>query len=133
LISYINFNESDLEKAFIELLMELDYEYKYGPDIAYDGDFPERKDYREVILEQRVRDALFRLNRDLPDEAIEEAYRKIKTFNSPLLEENNRYFHKLLVEGIDVPVREKGLNRTKKDYYKDSCSLSSVFCRKKSY
>jgi len=133
LISYINFNESDLEKAFIELLMELDYEYKYGPDIAYDGDFPERKDYREVILEQRVRDALFRLNRDLPDEAIEEAYRKIKTFNSPLLEENNRYFHKLLVEGIDVPVREKGLNRTKKDYYKDPCSLSSVFCRKKSY
>jgi type I restriction enzyme R subunit len=113
LVSYINFNESYLEKAFIELLMELGYEYKYGPDIAYDGDFPERKDYREVILEQRVRDALFRLNRDLPDEALEEAYRKIITFNSTVLEENNRYFHKLLVEGIEVPVREKGLNRTK--------------------
>ncbi|SHJ90121.1 type I restriction enzyme, R subunit [Caminicella sporogenes DSM 14501] len=113
MISYINFNESALEEAFIELLMELGYEYKYGPDIAYDGDSPERKDYRDVILEQRVRDALFRLNRDLPDDAIEEAYRKIITFNSPLLEENNRYFHKLLVEGIEVPIREKGLNRTK--------------------
>ncbi|RKD22528.1 DEAD/DEAH box helicase [Caminicella sporogenes] len=112
-MSYINFNESALEEAFIELLMELGYEYKYGPDIAYDGDSPERKDYRDVILEQRVRDALFRLNRDLPDDAIEEAYRKIITFNSPLLEENNRYFHKLLVEGIEVPIREKGLNRTK--------------------
>ncbi|RAK17367.1 type I restriction enzyme R subunit [Anoxybacillus vitaminiphilus] len=114
-----NFTEDKLEEAAIEILRELGYEYAFGPDISCDGGYPERKDYREVILEQRVKDALFKINRDLPEEALEEAYRKIITFNSPILEENNRYFHRLLVDGIEVTFRENGEIRTKKAYIVD--------------
>lgn len=114
-----NFTEESLEQAAIEILQELGYDYKFAPDISCDGDYPERKDYREVILEQRVKDALFRINRDLPEEALEEAYRQIITFNSPMLEENNRYFHKLLVEGMEVSYQEKGHIRTKRAYILD--------------
>ncbi|MEJ8553909.1 type I restriction endonuclease subunit R [Tepidibacter sp. Z1-5] len=114
-----NFTEDRLEEAAIEILEEMEYEYLFGPDIGPEGECPERKDYKEVILEQRVKDALFKLNRDLPEEALEEAYRKIITFNSPVLEENNRSFHKLLVEGIEVSFKENGEIRTKKAHIVD--------------
>lgn len=114
-----NFTEDLLEEAAIEILQGLGYEYAFGPDISYGGDYEERKDYREVILENRVKDALFKINRDLPAEALEEAYRRVITFNSPMLEENNRSFHKLLVEGIEVSFKEKGHIRTKRAYLID--------------
>jgi len=114
-----NFTEDLLEEAAIEILQGLGYEYAFGPDISHGGDVEERKDYREVILENRVKDALFKINRDLPAEALEEAYRRVITFNSPMLEENNRSFHKLLVEGIEVSFKEKGHIRTKRAYLVD--------------
>jgi type I restriction enzyme R subunit len=114
-----NFTEDLLEDAAIEIIQGLGYEYAFGPDIARGGDRAQRKDYREVILENRVKDALFKINRNLPAEALEDAYRQIITFNSPMLEENNRKFHKLLVEGIEVSFKEKGNIRTKRAYIVD--------------
>ncbi|PLX01131.1 MAG: DEAD/DEAH box helicase [Marinilabiliales bacterium] len=114
-----NFTEDYLEEAAIEILKELGYDYVFAPDISCDGEYPERKDYREVLLEERVKDALYIINRELPAEAIEDAYRQIITFNSPMLEENNRYFHKLLVEGIEVSYKENDIIRTKRAYIVD--------------
>jgi len=120
-----NFTEDLLEEAAIEIIQGLGYEYAFGPDIARGGDCAQRKDYREVILENRVKDALFKINRGLPEEALEEAYRQIITFNSPMLEENNRSFHKLLVEGIEVSFKEKGNIRTKRAYIVDFNNINN--------
>jgi type I restriction enzyme, R subunit len=109
-----NFTEDLLEEAVIEILQEMDYEYVFGPEIGHDGERPERHDYREVILEQRLKDALYKLNWELPEEALEEAFRKIITFNSPSLTENNKQFHTLLTEGIDVSFRKDGGIKTEK-------------------
>ena len=109
-----NFTDDLLEKAAIEILDELEYNYAFGPDIAYDGDTPERFNYKDVILEQRIKDALFNINRHLPEEALEEAYRKLITFNSPILVDNNKEFHKLLLEGIDVSFHKNGEIKTEK-------------------
>ena len=109
-----NFTEDSLEKAVIETLQEMDYEYAFGPDLSVDGPRPERKDYREVILEGRLRDTLYKLNRDLPPDAIEDVYRRVITFNSPSLIENNRHFHKLLTEGVDVSFHKNGGIKTEK-------------------
>ena len=114
-----NFTEDLLEEAAIEILQEMDYTYIFGPDIGLEGSYPERKSYKDVILEQRVRDALFMLNKDLPEEALEEAYRQIITFNSPILIDSNREFHKLLVEGIDVSFRKDGNIKTEKAFIID--------------
>ena len=108
-----NFTEDLLEEAAIEILQSLGYDYVFGPDISLGGDYEERLDYREVVLSSRVKDALFRINKGIPTEALEEAYRRIITFNSPMLEENNRSFHRLLTEGIDVSFAEDGNIRTK--------------------
>lgn len=113
------FTEGMLEEAAIEILKELGYSYAFGPDISLGGDYEERKDYREVILKSRVKEALYRINSHLPSGALEEAYRQIITFNSPMLEENNEYFHKLMTDGIEVTFREEGHIRTKKAYIID--------------
>ncbi|MEG2936112.1 MAG: type I restriction endonuclease subunit R, partial [Clostridium sp.] len=118
-MSLFNFTEDLLEEAALEILQEMEYEYAFGPDIGHDGERPERKNYREVILENRVKDALFKINRHLPEEALEDAFRQIITFNSPILEENNRSFHKLMVEGIDVSFMKDGQPKTEKAYVID--------------
>lgn len=103
-----NFTEDLLEEAAIEIFKELDYGYAFGPDISFGGAYEERENYKDVILKDRVLDALYSINRGFPEEALQEAYRKIISFNSPILIENNKDFYKLLVEGIDVSVDRKG-------------------------
>jgi type I restriction enzyme R subunit len=63
------FTESTVESAALAWLSELGWQVKHGPDIAPDGLFAERRDYGEVVLAQRIRDALARLNPMLPAEA----------------------------------------------------------------
>ncbi|MEG0830634.1 MAG: HsdR family type I site-specific deoxyribonuclease, partial [Anaerovoracaceae bacterium] len=100
-----NFCESHLEEATLEWFADLGYEVIFAPDIAPDGEYPERSDYSEVILPQRVKDALFRINKGLPAEAIEDAYRQIAVPNSPNLLVNNKAFQKMITDGIDVSYR----------------------------
>lgn len=102
-----NFCESQLEQAAMEWFGELGYETVFGPDLAPDGPYPEREDYGEVLLTERLRSALCRLNPKLPEDALEDAVRQISVPQSPGLLQNNRAFHKLLTDGVTVPVRRK--------------------------
>lgn len=113
------FTEEMLEEVVIETLESIDYEYLLGKDISPGADFPERDDYSEVILKNRVKNALYKINPDIPKEALDDAYRQLITFNSPKLEENNKYFHRLLTDGIEVSYNEGDLIRTKKAYIID--------------
>ncbi|MFI3211307.1 MAG: HsdR family type I site-specific deoxyribonuclease, partial [Peptostreptococcaceae bacterium] len=109
--------EYELEDASIEIFEELGYEYISGKELVPNS--LERDTFKDVILKNRVKDALYSLNRDLPNDAIESVYRQIISFNTPILEENNEYFHNLMVNGIDVSFIENGINRTKKAYIID--------------
>lgn len=114
-----DFREDELEQASLEILQSLGYEYIHGKELSPSAEFPQRESYREVILSEKVKEALFRINKDLPNEALENAYRQIISFNSPSLEENNKYFHNLMVNGMDVSFKEDGNIRTKKAYIID--------------
>jgi type I restriction enzyme R subunit len=46
--------EDQLEQEALGWLAELGYTPVYGPDIAPDGDQPERGDYRQVVLVERL-------------------------------------------------------------------------------
>lgn len=100
-----SFTESDLEQAALEWFEELNYEKVYGPDISPEGEYPERYQYHEVVLKDRLRDALIRINRGMPREAIEEAIRIIEVPQSPSLLINNKAFQKMITDGIDVQYR----------------------------
>jgi len=73
----VKFIESVVEEAAIDWLKGLNYEYRFGPDIACDGSSPERTNYSEVILADRLKAALFNLNSKIPSEAIEDAFKKL--------------------------------------------------------
>jgi type I restriction enzyme R subunit len=104
-------DEAQVEIVTVDYFRELGYEYAFGPDIAPDGDRPERADYGQVVLVGRLRSALRRINPDVPDDAIEEAIRKVTLPESPSLVVNNRAFHRLLTDGVDVSWREDGSER----------------------
>jgi len=99
------FGESTVECAALAWLSELGWQVKHGPEIAPEGLFAERQDYGQVVLEQRLRDALARLNPDLPPEALQDAFRKLVNPPGATLEQRNRALHRMLVDGVTVEYR----------------------------
>jgi type I restriction enzyme R subunit len=97
--------ESTVESAALAWLSELGWQVKHGPEIAPEGLFAERQDYGQVVLEQRLRDALARLNPDLPPEALQDAFRKLVNPPGATLEQRNRALHRMLVDGVTVEYR----------------------------
>lgn len=97
--------ESDLESTAIVWLGKIGWQTAQGVDIAPDGLFAERANYREVVLSRRLRDALERLNPKLPAEALEDAFRRITNPPGATLEARNRAFHRMLTEGVTVEYR----------------------------
>ena len=97
--------ESDIEEAALAWLAELGYTVLHGPDIAPETPGAERSRYEDVVVTQRLRDAVARLNPNIPAESQEEAIQKILSPNSPALVQNNRAFHLMLADGIEVEYR----------------------------
>jgi type I restriction enzyme R subunit len=102
-----NFTESVVEDAALAWLESLGYTVLHGPEIAAGMPGAERSDpnYRDVVLEGRLRQALVRLNPDLPAEALDEAFRKLMRAEAPSLVERNRALHRMLVDGVTVEYR----------------------------
>ena len=98
--------ESNIEEASLNWLADLGYTVLNGPDIAPDTSDAERTTYKEVILTRRLQDAVARLNPNIPAGAQEEAIRKVRNPDSHTLVQNNRTFHLMLVEGIEVEYRQ---------------------------
>ncbi|WP_420441400.1 type I restriction endonuclease subunit R [Candidatus Palauibacter sp.] len=103
-----SFTEPEVEAAALEWLESLGWRVAHGPDIAPHADGAERADYTKVVLEHRLRDALDRMNPDLPAEALYDAFRKIIRPEGSTLEARNRAFHRLLVDGVGVEYRTPG-------------------------
>lgn len=97
-----HFTESLVEEAALSWFEEVGYSVLHGPLIAPDEPQAERASYSDVILLDRLRSALSRINPAIPTEALEEAIRKVGKISSPIQVVNNRNFHQLLVNGVDI-------------------------------
>ena len=103
--------ESAIEQFAIELLEEQGYQYVYAPDIAPDSETPERQSFEDVLLLERLRTAVGRINPGIPADAREDAIKQIQRLNSPELIANNEAFHRMLTEGIKVSYQKDGADR----------------------
>ena len=98
--------EDHVEIQSIEWFKELGYQHKCGYDIAPDEAESERKDYRSVIIQERLMSALKRINPELPDSTIKTAISSLTSPNIPSLVSCNRQVHQWLTKGIKVVYHE---------------------------
>jgi type I restriction enzyme R subunit len=96
--------ESIVEEAALAWLERLGWTVKHGPEIAPGEGVAERADFGQVVLTQRLQDALARLNPTLPAEAIDGAFRKLTRPEGPTLEARNRTVHRLFVDSVTVRI-----------------------------
>ncbi len=95
-------NESTVEDAALEWFGALGYAVAHGPHLAPGEIESERYSFSEVVLVARLRAAIQRLNPAIPDEAREDALRKVLRVATPSLAQTNRAFHKMLRDGVPV-------------------------------
>ena len=89
------FTESTYENAVVQLFESMGYTHIYAPDMG-------RADFSDPLMGGVLRDALVRINRGLPVEAIGEALSKIRNFEGGSLVEKNRFFTGYLQDGVEV-------------------------------
>ena len=99
------FTETVVEQAALAWLESAGWTVRNGAEIAPGEIAAERDDYGQVVLAQRLRDALARLNSALPAEALEDAFRKLTRPEGADLVGCNRALHRLLVDGVTVEYR----------------------------
>ena len=104
-------SENHLEQLALTWFQDAGWEYCYGPDIAPDGDAPERADYRQVVLAERLLGALRRLNPAIPEAVLGEVAHRVGKLHEPSLIQSNRAFHELLLDGVAVIVEQDGVKR----------------------
>ncbi len=100
--------ESVVEEAALAWLESIGWRNAHGPDIAPDMAGAERVDFGEVVLAQRLRDSLARLNPALPTDALNEAFRKLTRPEGADVVARNRVVQRLLADGVDVEFRSAG-------------------------
>lgn len=106
------YTEADYENSVIELFRnDLGYEYAYGPDIE--------RDFYSPLYEEILIDSLYRLNRGLPDDAIQDALFKLKNFENGELVQKNTVFMDYLQNGIPVRYLVGGEERSSIVYLVD--------------
>lgn len=103
--------ESAIETFAIQVLERQGYAFIHGPDLAPDGDTPERRDYSDVLLAGRLEQALRRINPGIDPALLTEALREVQRLHSPDLLANNEAFHRLLTEGVPVSTQKDGQER----------------------
>lgn len=103
--------EDEIELYNLQLLTELGYDYRCGYDIQPEGTSPERERFGDVILTQRLQNAIERINPDVPPTERHQAQRDILNIVSSDLLTNNEKFHKYLTEGIPVEYQKNGETR----------------------
>ncbi|ACE84830.1 type I restriction endonuclease subunit R [Cellvibrio japonicus] len=104
-------NESAIEAFAITLLEQQGYTAIHGLDIAPDGDTPERSDYAQVLLTERLDKAIRRINPRLSEDVLLQARKDVERVQSQDLLANNEAFHRLLTEGVPVSIQQDGNER----------------------
>ncbi len=98
-------NEDQLEQLSLDWFRQIGWDVAYGPNIAPDGQTPLRGSYADVVLCGSLQTALTRLNPHLPPSAIEQAVAVVVKSQSFDVRQNNRAFHRLLLDGVPVDYR----------------------------
>jgi type I restriction enzyme R subunit len=97
--------EAEVEAVLLDHLRALGYTCINDAISGPDGAAPEREAYSDTFLPGRLRAAIARLNPQIPEDAREDALRKLLAVERPSLIEENRRLHRAMVQGVPVEYR----------------------------
>ena len=97
----------DVASVYFEVT---DYTSKRGVEVEDAG---ERSNSGQVLLTGRILAAIHRLNPTLPHDTCEQVLRTLARPHYPTLIQNNRWFHTLLTEGVEVEYRDSATGETR--------------------
>ena len=123
----MSLNESIVEDAALTWFGELGYGVGHGPHLAPGEPAAERVAFSDVVLVWRLRDAIHRLNPAIPEEAREDALRKVLHVGTPSLVQTNRAFHRMLRDGIPVEFTQPEPSPRPSPSGRGSCSYRGGF------
>ncbi|WP_434978752.1 type I restriction endonuclease [Daejeonia sp. YH14] len=103
--------ENEIEQLAIHLLEQQGFTYLNGADIAPDSTNPMRQSFEEVVLQDKLKQAVGLINSHIPHDAQQEAIKQVLRIASPDMLTNNETFHRLLTEAIPVTKRVDGQER----------------------
>src|SRR6056297_3321677 len=95
-------SEALVEEALLAQLQALCIATLHDSAAGPDGSAPERKANGEVLLEDRLKAAIARLNPHIPEEARHDALLAVLATGSQNLVEENRRLHQFLCDGVPV-------------------------------
>ena len=95
------FTEADYENAVIELFQNMGYQHVYAPEL-------ENRDFYSPLYEEVLLNSLHQINPNLPEDAINDAYNKLKNFENGTLVQKNSVFMDYLQNGIEVNYTQNG-------------------------
>src|SRR5690606_39075726 len=70
-------SEAELEELLLDELRSVGWAVQHGPDVDPESEHPERDDYREVVLQPRLRAAVARLNPQLDADAVDDVVKTV--------------------------------------------------------
>jgi type I restriction enzyme R subunit len=105
-------NEQQLEELCLGWFRETGWRCAHGPDLAPDSSAPERTDYRQVVLRERLLTSLARINPHMPPAALEQAVHALQSVSEPQMVVRNRSVHRLLLNGVQVEFAQGDENKT---------------------
>lgn len=88
------YTEANYENAIILLMEELGYQHLCGYNVD--------RDFREPLFLEEVRPTLRRINPEMPEEALEEAIRKVQSIENGSLVQKNQVFTDYFQNGVPV-------------------------------
>ena len=95
-------NENDIEQLTLQRLQSLGWEYRYGKDLpVHEGKFA-RGDLSGVVFVEQLREAVRKLNPQLPESAVDSVVKSATKSDIGDLVVRNQAFYKLLRDGVRV-------------------------------
>lgn len=96
-------NEDKIEQNALQILQQSGWGYLNGPEIGPDGNC--ERQYSDVILRRRFSDAIYRINPGISESSVDEVIKKVTQNNHPELLLDNKDFHELLINGVNIEYR----------------------------
>lgn len=104
-------NENTLELHVIAVLEQAGWQHVHGSMILAEREYPWRANTSEVVLTHRLREAVARLNPQLPSVVVDEVVAKVVKPDIIDIAERNHHAYRYLKEGVPIRYTVDGVER----------------------